>query len=83
MEKAQYFNLGKYKYLIFFMFFIVVRLYLLNFNQGEFTDTYDILYRAEEILKFQYSVHEQRMPGYPFLIALGIPFVDGLGPYPI
>lgn len=76
--KFLYSNLVKYKYLIFFIFFIVVRLYLLTFNHGEFTDTYDILYRAKEIRHFQYSVFEQRMPGYPFLIALGMPFIDGI-----
>ncbi|MEW6558300.1 MAG: hypothetical protein AB1349_13300, partial [Elusimicrobiota bacterium] len=66
------------RYLIFIIGFIGVRIYLLNYNQGELVDTYDILYRAKEILNFQYSKYECRLPVYPFLIALSMLIMDGL-----
>ncbi len=58
--------------------FVALRLALFNINIAEWGDSYDFLRIAESITRGEYPPDAKRLPVFPLLIAVGIPFLDAV-----
>lgn len=58
--------------------FIALRLALFNINIAEWGDSYDFLRIAESLTRGHYPLDAKRLPVFPLLIAIGMPFMDAV-----
>lgn len=68
----------KKQLLIFLASFLVLRILLFNINVAEWGDSYDFLRIAEHLTYGQYPLDAKRLPIFPLLIAVGMPFMDAV-----
>ncbi|GFP27180.1 hypothetical protein HKBW3S43_01210 [Candidatus Hakubella thermalkaliphila] len=67
-----------YKFPIFLAIYVTLRLLLLNFNSAEIGDFYSFLLLARDITTGKFPIFTNRLPFYPLLLAIGLPFLDGV-----
>ncbi|GFP19256.1 hypothetical protein HKBW3S03_00761 [Candidatus Hakubella thermalkaliphila] len=67
-----------YKFPIFLAIYVTWRLLLLNFNSAEIGDFYNFLLLARDITTGKFPIFTNRLPFYPLLLAIGLPFLDGV-----
>lgn len=67
-----------YKFPIFLAVYVILRLWLLNFNSAENGDFYNFLLLARDITAGKFPIFTNRLPFYPLLLAIGLPFLDGV-----
>ncbi len=66
--------LSQYKYLLFIVLYLVLRLFLLNINSAEWGDSYRILRATEYLSSYSYPDDEKRPPLFSMLLLLNFGF---------